>query len=143
MKIEKEVHLLFKNIADSIGKTSIKGLNNNLTDYLSKNGNISNEANIVLKEVCDDFNISIKTLMSKNARATIQDAKQTAYCILHNGLNLSIGYISSSIFMNNKSSVWIGTQRYKKANLKIASEKEFVEKVDKLKCSVLQKIKNQ
>ena len=143
MKIEKEVHLLFKNIADSIDKTSIKGLNNNLTDYLAKNGNVSNEANIVLKEVCDDFNISIKTLMSKNARATIQDAKQTAYCILHNGLNLSIGYISSSIFMNNKSSVWIGTQRYKKANLKIASEKEFVEKVDKLKCSVLQKIKNQ
>jgi chromosomal replication initiation ATPase DnaA len=101
MKIEKEVHLLFKNIADSIDKTSIKGLNNNLTDYLSKNGNISNEANIVLKEVCDDFNISIKTLMSKNARATIQDAKQTAYCILHNGLRYTISVATKTTRRKN------------------------------------------
>jgi hypothetical protein len=140
---EKEVQKLFKNISDSIGKTSVGELNKNLNDFISKKGHLNDEENIVLKEVCDSYKVSSKVLMSKNVRGVIIDAKQTAYCILHNGLNLSMGYISSNIFRNNKLSVWRGIQRYKQANLKIASEKEFVENVDKLKCIILQKIQNQ
>ena len=140
---EKEVQKLFKNISDSIGKTSVVELNKNLNDFISKKGRLNDEENIVLKEVCDSYKIGIKVLMSKNVRGVIIDAKQTAYCIFNIELNLSMGYIASNIFRNNKLSVWRGIQRYKKANLKIASEKEFVEKVDKLRCSVLQKIKNQ
>jgi hypothetical protein len=143
MKGEKEVQKLLKNISDSIGKTSIEELNSNLSNYLLTKNDRNGDINIVLKDVSDDFGITIKSLMDKNVRGLIQDAKQTAYYILHCGLNLSIGYISSNIFSNNKASVWIGIKRYKQANMKILQEKEFVERVDRLKEAIMQKIKNQ
>ena len=142
MTHEKEVQKLFKNISDGIGKTSINELNKNLVDFISKKGRLNDEENIVLKEVCNEYKVSVKVLMNKNVRGVVIDAKQTVYCILHLGLNLSMGYISSIVFGNNKKSVWEGISRYKNANLKIASEKQFVETVDALKYSVLQKIKD-
>jgi hypothetical protein len=142
MQKEKEVQILLKNISDSISKTSIRELNDNLTNFLLNKEGRNDEVSIVLKEVCEEFKISIKSLMNPNPRGKIQDAKQTSYCILHNGLNMSMGYISSQIFRNNKRSVFLGICRYRNANMKIHSEKEFVEIVDKIKSSVLEKIKN-
>jgi len=142
MKREREVQKLLKNISDSIDKTSIEELNSNLSNFLLKKSDRNDEINIVLKEVCEEFKIGVKVLMNKNVRGIIQDAKQISYCILNTGLNLSIGYISLNVFSNNKASVWIGIQRYKNANLKIASEKDFVDKTDRLKERILEKIKN-
>jgi chromosomal replication initiation ATPase DnaA len=142
MKPEQEVQKLLKTIGDSINRTSISDVNDVLTQYASKKSVKNEDANIVLKEVCEEFKISLKTLMKSHQRGKIQDAKQTAYCILYHGLNLSLGYISSKIFCNNKNSVYKGILRYRNANPKIHTDKQFVETVDALKCSVLQKIKD-
>ena len=138
MSEKKDIELLLKNISEGLKNYSIKELNDAIIDSLSKKHDKKEEIDYVLNIVTNKFNISYRTLKMTNARGVVQDAKQTAYCLLHFELGLPIRYISQRIFFNWATSVLIGLKRYRNSNENIKQDKVFMETYSELQKKLLE-----
>jgi hypothetical protein len=58
-------------------------------------------------------------------------------------LGLSIRYIAQRIFFNWHTSVAVGVKRFKTANIKLKSDKEFVERYTALQMKLIEHINQQ
>ena len=123
-----ELESLLSNIQEGLKKFTIKELNEAIISFLNKKSDKSLEINYVMQIVSDEYQITLQTLKSKNARGNLQEAKQIAYCLLHFNLGLSFRYISNRVFFNNHNSVAIGAKRLEKADPHHIVDKNFIEK---------------
>lgn len=136
----REIENLLKNIQEGLKKFSVKELNSAIIKILNKKEDKTREIDYVLNAVCNEYSISRSTLKNKNVRGTLQEAKQITYCLLHFNLGLSIRYIANRVFDNWPTSVSIGIQRYKKADITHKEDKKFVDKYVKLEKKLINKI---
>lgn len=139
---ETEVEKLFDTLKETVKSSSVKELNKKLSSYLSLKNQTKEQVEVVLNNVCKEFKITEQLLMNRHTRGDVQQARHIAYYILHKELKLSIGFIANNIFNNNKASVWAGIKRYETANPKVQTDKDFVERTDKLVDLVAKKLKS-
>lgn len=132
MSEDNHVVLLLKNLQNGLKTHSVEELNAAITVAINNREDKKADIDYVLNLVANAYNISIKTLMS-NGRGKIVDAKQTAYCLLHINLGLSIRYIAKCVFFNWHTSVFTGIKRLKSANPKVKSDAEFINVYDRLR----------
>lgn len=123
---EKEIEQLLKNIQKGLKVYTVKELNQGLVSLLHKKDDKSSEINYVIGIVCGQYNISVNTLKSKNARGVIQEAKQICYCLLHFNLGISIRQIADKVFNNWPTSVSLGVKKYKTADSNHKADKTFL-----------------
>lgn len=135
MTENKHIETLLKNLQNGLKTHSVKELNDAIIIAINNREDKKADIDYVLNLVADAYNISLKTLMS-NGRGKIVDAKQTAYCLLHINLGLSIRYIAKRIFFNWHTSVFTGIKRLKSANPKVKSDAEFINVYDALQLQV-------
>lgn len=128
MPEKKDIELLLKNIQEGLKKYTVKELNDAIITFLSKKGDKFEEINYVLQLVIDEFNITMHTLKKSNARGSITEAKQIAYCMLHFNIGLSTRYIATRIFNNWHTSVHTGILKLKKSDINHKQDKEFIDK---------------
>jgi hypothetical protein len=132
MKENEEVEYLLNNIQKGLKMYSVKELNNAIKKILTKKDEKIDEINYILNIVCDHFDITLTQLKKKGARGKIIEAKQTAYCLLHFKIGLSIRYIATKIFNNWPNSISIGIKRFKNADVKIKQDVVFMNNYNKL-----------
>ena len=114
MSDKQEVDNLLRNIQKGLKLYSVTELNEAIITFLNKKNDKSLEIDKVVSMVCKEYSITKSSLKSKNARGTLQEAKQITYCLLHNVLGLSIRFISTKIFFNWPTSVAIGIKKLSK-----------------------------
>ena len=100
------------------------------------------EIDKVIGIVSKEYNVSRNTLKNKNARGTLQEAKQICYCLLHFNLGLSIRHIANTIFFCWPTSVAVGIKKYKNADEHHKQDKLFIDKYEKLQGILIQQICN-
>jgi chromosomal replication initiation ATPase DnaA len=128
MADNKDIEVLLKNIQEGLKIYSIKELNEAIIEALNKNNNKREDIDFVLEKVAESYEVTVRNLKKSKARGLMQDAKQTAYNLLHLDLKLTIRQISGKIFFNNSSSVFQGIKRLRGINVKLKQDKEFFEK---------------
>ena len=143
MSNNTQIETLLKNIQQGLKKYSVNELNVALIKALSENHNKSGEIEYLIKLVCEEFDISEYALKHMEMRGKMQDCKHIAFCLLHFHVGLSIRYISRNVFFNGHTSVANGIKRFKKCNLEIKQDKEFLEKYHLLKFKLSLFIKEQ
>lgn len=137
---KREIENLLRNIQEGLRVYSLKELNEAILKVLNTKSDKSQEIEIVVNIVCNEYSISRTTLKNKNARGTLQEAKQIAYCLLHFKLGLSVRYIAEKIFNNWPTSVSIGIQRIKKADVTHKEDKKFLEQYERLEQKLINNI---
>lgn len=140
MQDNKDVEHLLKNIQEGLKKYSIKELNEAIMQLLNKKSDRNEEVTMVIDLVCKEFGINQRILKKAHARGHIQEAKQTAYCLLHFDVGLGIKHIAARIFSNWHKSVSIGLDRVRKANTDIKSDRDFLERYKKLQGKLINQI---
>lgn len=140
MSDNKEIEALLKHIQEGLKKYTVQELNTAIVSFLNSKHDKTQEIDFVLKIVCEEFQISKKTLKSKNARGILQEAKQIAYCLLHFNIGLSIRYISNRIFFNGHTSVFVGVQKYKNADHEHKADRGFIETYNKLQTKLIENL---
>lgn len=122
---------LVGNLHKGLKKFSVKEMNNQLSQIIKD----KDESDIkkALNLVCKEFNVPYQTLMQKNQRGELHDAKDIAYCLLHFDLNLKVRYIAKEIFDNWPNSVSKGVNRLKKINVKVKQDEIFFCRYSKLR----------
>jgi chromosomal replication initiation ATPase DnaA len=136
-KNKVELETLLSSIQEGLKKFTITELNEAIISFLTKKGDKSIEIHYVLEIVAEEYSISPKSLLAKNARGNLQEAKQLCYSLLYFNLGLSLRYISSRIFFNNHNSVAIGVKRIKKADINHVTDKVLIEKYERLEQKLL------
>jgi chromosomal replication initiation ATPase DnaA len=124
--------LLFRNIREALEKAPIGELNKAIIQFLNKKDSKRNEVDYVMRIVAREFGFSQKTLRQKQARGSLQDAKRTAYCLLHLDLGLPMRHIAKRVFFNWHTSVANGVKKLKDADPEIKSDKIFIDRYKKL-----------
>lgn len=143
MQENKEVEHLLNNIQKGLQMYSIKEFNTAIKGIIDNSGETKKDIiKYTLHSVCLNFKISMSDLMSKNNRGTIIDAKQIAYCLLYFQLNLSVKYISSSVFKSWRNSIYRGINRLKNINPNIKDDENFFKKYNTIKDTIEIYIKN-
>ena len=137
-----ELESLLQNIQEGLKKFTIQELNEAIITFLNKKSDKSIETKYVLKIVAEEFKLSVRSLHSKRARGTQQEAKQIAYCLLHHNLGFSLRYISHRVFFNNHNSVAIGVKRLRNADPKFKIDKQFIDTYKKLEEKLLTNFAN-
>jgi chromosomal replication initiation ATPase DnaA len=141
---KKDIELLLRNIQEGLRKYSVQELNEALNKILRKSRDYKPQIEVVLKVVCDEYNIPIIMLHKKNTRGIIQEAKQIACCLIHFNYKLSIRYIAENVFNSNyHTSVANAIKRYKTADIKHKQEGAFIEKYNTLKDKLFGSVENQ
>jgi chromosomal replication initiation ATPase DnaA len=142
MSKKRELETLLGNIQRGLKKYSVQDLNEAIVTFLNKKNDKSIEIEKVISIVSKEYNVSRNTLKNKNARGTLQEAKQISYCLLHFNLGLSIRYIANSIFFCWPTSVAIGIKKYKEADKNHKEDIKFIEKYEKLQGVLIKEICN-
>jgi chromosomal replication initiation ATPase DnaA len=143
MQENKEVESLLTNIQKGLQMYSIRELNTAIKGIIDNSGETKKDTiKYTLHIVCMNFNISMSDLMNKNNRGTIVDAKQIAYCLLYFQLNLSVKYISTSVFKSWRNSIYRGINRLKNINPNIKDDDNFLKKYNTIKETIELYIKN-
>lgn len=141
----KDIGKLLKNIQEGLQRFSVQELNKAITSYIKKRS-IADMGNIIeyaLKLVCDEYDISRRSLMSNNKKRATQDAKRIAYTLLHDELGLTIRYIASNVFSCYPNTVVSGISKLKSADANIKHEKVWLDKYFKLRKKMTDKIAEQ
>ena len=133
MSKKRELETLLGNIQRGLKKYSVEDLNEAIVTFLNKKDD---------KTIEIDKVISRNTLKNKNARGTLQEAKQICYCLLHFNLGLSIRHIANTIFFCWPTSVAVGIKKYKNADEHHKQDKLFIDKYEKLQGILIQQICN-
>ena len=142
MTQNNHVKLLLKNLQNGLKTHSVEELNAAIAIAINSGDRKKSDIDYVLKLVMKAYKINLKVLIGTHSRGIVIDAKQTAYCLLHLGLGLSIRYIAKKIFYNWSSSVLLGIKRYRNANFKVKTDREFINTYDALKIELDQYITN-
>ena len=130
---QKEIETLLRNIQEGLKKFTLKELNEAIVDFFNRKDDKSKEIHIILDLVCADFDTSLRILKKKNVRGDISEAKQLSYCLLHYNLGLSTRYIAEKVFTGHwHSVVYKAILRLKNAQPNIKSDREFLERYQKL-----------
>jgi chromosomal replication initiation ATPase DnaA len=138
---QKEIETLLKNIQEGLKKFTLKELNEAIVDFFNRKDDKSKEINIILDLVCADFDTSLRILKKKNVRGDISEGKQLAYCLLHYNLGLSTRYIAEKVFIGHwHSVVYKANLRLKNAQPNIKSDREFLERYQKLNEQFIDKL---
>ncbi len=140
MSDKKEVENLLRNIQKGLKLYPVKDLNEAIITFLNKKNDKSIEIERVMVLVCKEYGISKSSLKSKNARGTLQEAKQITYCLLHFVLGLSIRFIATKIFFNWPTSVSIGIKKYKDGDINHKQDKKFIDKYLHLQSKLVEEI---
>ena len=137
-----ELEQLLKNIQVGLKNYTIKELKDGIVSYFNKKDDKTFEINTILSVVSDYYETTISTLKEKNVHGDLHDAKQLCYCLLHFQLGLSTRYIGGRVFdYNCHTNVHRGIMRYKKANMDLKPDRDFVEKYEVLKKTCVDKFK--
>lgn len=132
MQEKQDLELLLTNIQRGLKIYSVQELNSALSKILTQKQDKQKEVNIALSIVCAEYRITRETLMKKNGRGELADAKDIAYCLLHFGLDLRVRHIAKKIFFNWPNSVSKGVKRLKTINPKIKQDQAFLDTYKKL-----------
>jgi chromosomal replication initiation ATPase DnaA len=126
MQDSAEIEHFFSNIQKGLKMYSLKEFNSAIKDIINTKGdNKKDDIKYTLNLVCTHYNISIQSLMGKDNRGIIVDAKQVAYCLLYFDLKISVKSISKNIFYNWRNSVYRGINRLKTINTNIKEDEIF------------------
>jgi hypothetical protein len=129
---KRAIEHLLRNISDALKIYTVKELNEALIAILSKKNTLSTEIDYTMSIVAEEYKISVSLLKQKHVRGKVQDAKQICYCLLNKNLGLSKRHIGEKIFCGWVRSVSIGINRFDNANVRMKTEKEFLDTYNKL-----------
>lgn len=130
----KETEILLKNIQDCLREYSVNELNDALLMALDNKCERKKDVDLIIKLVCQEFKTTDRILLRSKLRRDIQDARFTAFCLLHFVLKFPIRYIASRIFQfRSHTSVSVSIRYFKNLNEKIKTDYEFKQRFDKVK----------
>jgi chromosomal replication initiation ATPase DnaA len=142
-----ELEEFFKNIQNVLKKHSLQELNQSVNDFIAnsyKNTRCSpKKIDIVLKVVCEEFDITKDKLIVGRGKGLVQEARKYAFVLLHQELNLTIRYIAKYVFHSKwHTSVAMAIKYYKNINLEVKPDKEFNSKFKELQTKIKAKLTN-
>jgi len=134
---------LFKTLQKALDSHTIPEITEAVSAYLAKKSDKHEEIHYVLEIICDEFNISRRLLVSSNLRGKITEARNLAYCLLHNELHLPVRYISTSVVpRKTHCGVFNAVSYFKSLNPEVKVDREFKEKYDRMLIKLSEFIKN-
>lgn len=145
MQDKAEIMELFKNLQRGIKKYTVKELNGALQQVLN---NVDQEdkqlqITVALNAVCNEYEITRHELIYSTARGDMKQAKNIAYCLLHNELDLPIRYIAKNVFfLKWHNSVGIAIRYSKSLNPNIKPDREFKERMENTKVRMIQMLQS-
>jgi chromosomal replication initiation ATPase DnaA len=137
MSNNEELGALLKNIQQGLKMYSVTELNEAIVKALGDKNSKAESIKYVLTIVCNEYNISEYALKNMKKRGLITQAKEISYCLLYYNLGLKIREISNDIFGNCHTSVAIGIKKYNESDIFHPTDKEFIEKYDRLKAKLI------
>lgn len=142
-----ELEEFFKNIQYVLKKHSLQELNQSVNNFIAnsyKNTRCSpKKIEVVLKVVCDEFDISKDKLIVGRGKGKIQEARKYAFVLLNQELDLTIRYIAKYVFhLKWHTSVAMAIKYYKNINLDVKPDKEFNTKFQELQTKIKSKLTN-
>ena len=132
MAENSEIVSFFNNISKGLKKYSIPELNAAILEVLNRKENKNAEIDFVMQLVIIEHQITLDDLKTGPITATLTEARQHAYCLLHLDVGLSMDYIAKVIFNNWKNSIFTGIKRLRNVDPRVNSEIKFLERYKKL-----------
>ncbi len=138
MRLDTKADLstFLKNTERALRSHTVEELNAALTTILKDKNDRSKEIDFVLELVADTYGISKRTLVQSNCRGKVQVAKKQCYCLLHFSLGMNTRYIAARIFNKWQNSVSAGIIYYKRLDVTIKSDKEFLDTFNELELKI-------
>jgi chromosomal replication initiation ATPase DnaA len=136
MNQHKDVEVLLKNIQEGIKLYGVKELNEAIIKTLYDKTDKFDEIEFVLNTVSAEFNITRQSLLKSKKHGTVQRARQISFCLLYFDLGLSLREIGN-IFDKYVRSVAIAIENYRKLNMQLKQDKEFLEQYKKAQEKIL------
>lgn len=131
---DKQIELLFRNIADGIRRVGVSEMNSKLADMLTLNSRKhqgkSERIKHILTAVAREFEITPQWLLHGPSNTDNNSARKVAYILLHidEDLQLPFRYISLNVFGRKyHTSVTNAVKSYKTRNPKKVKEDRILE----------------
>lgn len=139
---KEELNSLLKNIQKGLRVFGVKDLNNALAEMLNDKDGKSQEIKMTLQAVCEDFKIPLRDLIESTSRGIIQEARNTAICLLYFNVRLPIRVISNRVF-GTKWTLFVSKaiKRHKTLNKNIKPDKEYLERYERIESVIKNKNK--
>lgn len=133
MSDNTQIETLLTNIQQGLKKYSVAELNVALVKALNNKHDKADIIEYVIKIVCKEFDITEYTLKHMTVRGNMQDAKHISFCLLYFDVGLTIRFIADNVFFNWSTSVANGIKRFKKCDIELKQDKEFLDRYNLLK----------
>lgn len=136
--VDKQFQKLLKNLSNALQYKTIEELNSYIC-YVTKDDDKTEAQTKILKCVCENYGITLNTLIKTKSNQKIVRARRVSFCILHNILGFSSRHIAFNIFkMTYHNMVADAIKRYKKANIKIKEDRDYKEEIDNITLKAIQ-----
>jgi chromosomal replication initiation ATPase DnaA len=141
MSETKKIEQLFENIQKGVKILGVDAMNKSISNILYADYKQDDIIEYIFQCICDEYRISRNTLIRGTGRGEQAEARRIAWCLLYNILNLKLSFISKRIFFySDHMAVYRAIGRLKRIDTKIKTEREFLEKYEKIKCKIENKI---
>lgn len=132
MEEKQEIKNLLKNIQKGLSVYTIDELNDVISRSIERKNTKKEQIDKIINVVCEDFKITRRILLFSRCRGNIQIARNITYCLIYFNVDVSYSYIANKIFKGWERSVAKAVQEFKKININIKPDKEFLDKYNDL-----------
>lgn len=141
MTDNKKIEQLFETIHKGVKILGVDAMNKSISDIIYGDYKQDDVIEYIFQCICDEYCIARNTLIRGTGRGEQAEARRIAWCLLYNVLNIKLSFISKRIFFySDHMAMYRAITRLKKIDTKIKHEREFLEKYEKIKIKVENKI---
>jgi len=138
---DKRIEQLFETIHKGVKILGVDAMNKSISDIIYGDYKQDDVIEYIFQCICDEYQMSRNTLIRGTGRGEQAQARRIAWCLLYNVLNIKLSFISKRIFFySDHMAVYRAVIMLKKIDVKIKHEREFVERYEKIKIKVENKI---
>ena len=138
---DKRIEQLFETIHKGVKILGVDAMNKSISDIIYGEYKQDDVIEYIFQCICDEYQISRNTLIRGTGRGEQAQARRIAWCLLYNVLNIKLSFISKRIFFySDHMAVYRAVIMLKKIDVKIKHEREFLERYEKIKIKVENKI---
>lgn len=138
---KEELSLLLRNIHKALKLSNVKELNNAFSKLLNKKSVSTSKVDVVLKCVCEEYNISLKQLLQSTERNVTSESRPIAICLLHFNLGYTTRNIATGVFGKKyKNFVLDALKRHKNLDANIKQDREYKMRYDKIETAIRTKL---
>lgn len=129
MPQQPDIALIFRQIYTVVRKYGVENVLKKLREIEAKADEPSDVEliDIIINNVCKEFNVKRDTLFQKNKNARASEARRMCYVLIKTYLRLSNRQIAW-FFNQHDKSVWRAIMEYQSMSTKIKWQKDFIEK---------------